>query len=526
MGNQTGLRFHEYLDYLKNDPDTRVVLLHIEEVKDGKNFLKAARELVKKKPLVVLKVGQTKAGERAVMSHTGSLAGRYEVYKAAFKQLGIVAASDVSDLVDFGGTLAELPPLKGKNMVILTDGGGHAALASDALEKAGLELPILSSKTQRELREVLLPQSQTGNPVDFAGAAEYDLWTYTRVAEIVLQDKDVDGFLITGGLFGIYSAAFGDQLKNLEVEVTQKLCEIAAKYNKPVIMHHLPVPENDAIRTLKKGGIPVYTKVDTAVRCMAALAEYGAYLNKLKARETEPVSMVLTKPKVTQIIRQARSAGRASLFESEAKDILGEYGIAVPKFKLAKSKVEVIKFANEIGYPVAAKIVSPQIVHKSDAGGVKLDLKDDNEVGRAYDQIIKNAQAYDRDANLEGVLISSMEKKGVEVIVGMTRDRQFGPVIMFGLGGIFVEVLKDVAFRIAPLNKNDAFEMIREIKGYPILEGIRGEAPSDTDAIVDIIMRVSSLVNANEDISELDLNPVFVFNNGASVVDARMILSK
>jgi len=526
MGNQTGLRFHEYLEYLKDDPDTRVVLLHIEEVKDGKNFLKAARELVKKKPLVVLKVGQTKAGERAVMSHTGSLAGRYEVYQAAFKQLGVVAASDVSDLVDFGGTLAELPPLKGKNIVILTDGGGHAALASDALEKVGLELPVLAGETQHKLREVLLPQSQTGNPVDFAGAAEYDLWSYTRVAEIVLQDKDVDGFLITGGLFGIYSAAFGEQLKNLEVEVTQKLCEIAAKYKKPVIMHHLPVPENDAIRTLKRGGIPVYTKVDTAVKCMAALAEYGSYLGKIKARETEPVSTVLKKPKAAQIIEAARSAGRASLLETEAKEILKEYGIPVPAFGLAKSKQEAVKLADKIGYPLAAKIVSPQIAHKSDAGGVKLNLKDGDETGRAYDEIMKNAEAYDKSAQIEGVLISPMEKKGVEVIVGMTRDRQFGPAIMFGLGGIFVEVLKDVAFRIAPLSKGDAYEMVKEIKGYPVLEGIRGESPSDIDAIVDIIMKVSSLVSANDTISELDLNPVFVFKDGASVVDARMILGK
>lgn len=524
MGNQTDIRFHEYLEYLKDDAATKVVLLHIEGVKDGKRFLEAARAVLKKKPIVVLKVGQTRAGERAVMSHTGSLAGRYEIYEAAFRQAGIIKASDVSDLVDFGGTLAKLPPLKRKRVVILTDGGGHAAMACDAAEKFGLEIPILSRETQSKLREVLLPQSGTVNPVDFAGAAEYDLWSYTRVADIVLQDDDIDGFLITGALFGIYSAAFGEQLKNLEVEVTQKLCEIAAKYKKPVIMHHLPVPENDAIRALRSGGIPVYTRVETAVRCMVALADYGSYLEKVKTKEVEPVSLVSPKPKVGQIIEKAKAAGQSSLLETEAKEILKEHAIPVPVFRLAKSKQEAIKLAGEMGYPVVAKIVSSQIIHKSDAGGVKLNLKDGDETGRAYEEIIKNARAYDKGAQIEGVLISPMEKKGVEVIVGMTRDRQFGPVIMFGLGGIFVEVLKDVSFRIAPLSKGDAYEMVREIKGYPVLEGIRGEEPSDIEAIVDIIMKVSSLVNANEAISELDLNPVFVFKDGASVVDARVIL--
>ena len=526
MGNQTDIRFHEYLDYLKDDEDTKVVLLHIEEVKEGKRFLKAAKEVVKKKPIVALKVGQTTAGERAVMSHTGSLAGRYEVYQAAFKQVGIITASDVNDLVDFGGTLAQLPPLRGRRVVILTDGGGHAALACDAAEKSGLEVPILSSETQSKLREVLLPQSGTVNPVDFAGAAEYDLWSYTRVADIVLQDNDIDGFLITCAIFGIYSEAFGEQLKNLELEVTQKLCEIAAKYKKPVIMHNLPVPENDAIQTLKSGGIPVYTKVETAVRCMAALAEYGSYLETMKAKEAELPSLVSKKPKAGQIIEKAKTAKRYSLLETEAKEILKEYGIPVTKFGLAKNKQEAVKFAEEVGYPAAAKIVSPQIVHKSDANGVKLNLKDVSEIEKAFDEIIKNARAYNKYAQIEGVLISPMETKGLEVIVGMMRDRQFGPVIMFGLGGIFVEVLKDVSFRITPVSRSDAYEMVRQIKGYPILGGIRGEEPSDIEAIVDIIMKVSSLVSANEKISELDLNPVFVFKKGASVVDARIILGK
>ncbi|GAJ08176.1 unnamed protein product, partial [marine sediment metagenome] len=230
--------------------------------------------------------------------------------------------------------------------------------------------------------------------------------------------------------------------------------------------------------------------------------------------------------KVAQIIERAKARGQSSLIETEAKEILKEYGIPVPEFRLARGKQEATKLAEEIGYPVAAKIVSPQIIHKSDAGGVKLNLKDEDEVGKAFDEIINSAKAYNKEAQIDGVLLSPMEKKGVEVIIGMTRDAQFGPVIMFGLGGIFVEVLKDVSFRVVPLTKGDAYEMVKQIKGYPILEGIRGEEPSNIEAIVDIIMKVSRLASENEAISELDLNPVFIFKDGASVVDARMILSK
>lgn len=527
MGNQTDILFHEYLKYVKDEADTQVVLLHIEEVKDGKRFLEAVRETVKKKPVVALKVGETKAGERAVKSHTGALAGRFAVYDAAFRQSGIIKASDCSDLVDFGDALVKLPPIKRNRVVVLTDGGGHGAMACDAAEKFGLEVPILSSETQNKLRAALLPQSGTVNPVDFAGAAENDLWSYTRATEIILQDDEVDGLLIIGALFGIYSAHWGPELKRLEIDVTRRLCELVAKYKKPIIMHCLlPVREVAALKTLRSGGIPVYTRVETAVRCMVALADYGSYLEKIKTEGVEPPSLISRKPKVEQIIERAKAMGRSSLLETEAKEILKEYRIPVPEFRLARSKQEATRLAGEIGYPVTAKVVSPQIIHKSDAGGVKLNLKAGDEVGGAFDDIIKSAKAYNKQAQIEGVLLSPMEKKGVEVIIGMTRDPQFGPVIMFGLGGIFVEVLKDVSFRIVPLSKGDAYEMVKQIKGYPILEGVRGEEASDVEAIVDIIMKVSTLAGENEAINELDLNPVFVFKDGASVVDVRMILSK
>jgi acetyltransferase len=525
MGNQVGIGFDEYLKYLADDPTTKVVLLHIEAVKDGHKFMEAARKVVKNKPVVALKVGETEAGARAIMSHTASLAGNFQIYQAAFKQLGIVPCSDIADLVDLGGTLAQLPPLKDRRIAVLTDGGGHGALASDALERAGFKMPVISQDTQQKLRAVLMPQSQVGNPVDFAGAAEYDLWRYVQVTDIILNDKDIDGFLIVGALFGLYSEMFGPELKDLELNVTRELCKLAKKYAKPVIMHNMPVGDNEPLKILREGGIPIYYKVETAVRCMAALAEYGAYLEKAKAMEGDKPAPAVKKPKANQIIEKAKAAGRNTLLESEAKEILKEYGLPVGDFRLAKTKQEAVTFANELGFPVAAKIVSPQIVHKSDAGGVKLNLKDASEVENAFDEITNNAKAYNKDAEIQGVLLSPMEKKGIEVIIGMTRDRLFGPTVMFGLGGIFVEVLKDVSFRIVPLSKADAYEMVKEIKGYPILKGVRGTDPGDIEAIVDLILKISSLAAANEAINELDLNPVFVFKKGASIVDARMILA-
>ncbi len=233
----------------------------------------------------------------------------------------------------------------------------------------------------------------------------------------------------------------------------------------------------------------------------------------------------MPKKRVGQIIEQVRATGRPNLLETEATEILREYGIPVTESRLAKDRENAVILAQNVGQPVVAKVVSPQIIHKTDAGCVRLDLKDGDEVKRAFDEILKNARGYDEKAQIEGVLICPMEAKGTEVIIGMTRDPQFGPVIMFGLGGIFVEVLKDVSFRVIPLSKTDAYEMVKEIKGYPILEGVRGELPKDIDAIVDIILKVAALVSENDAIKELDLNPVFVYEKGATVVDARMILS-
>jgi len=342
-----------------------------------------------------------------------------------------------------------------------------------------------------------------------------------------MEDDQVDAVLVTGLLGGL-AEILNACPPAAEEQTCQELVNLVSRYKKPLFVHSCFGKETTkSLDILRSSQVPVFESSERSAMCLGMLMKYASDKRKtMEMKIPQGVEPPRSITKVAQIIERAKAGGQSSLIETEAKEILKEYGIPVPEFRLARGKQEATRLAEEIGYPVAAKIVSPQIIHKSDAGGVKLNLKDEDEVGKAFDEIINSAKAYNKEAQIDGVLLSPMEKKGVEVIIGMTRDAQFGPVIMFGLGGIFVEVLKDVSFRVVPLTKGDAYEMVKQIKGYPILEGVRGEEPSDIEAIVDIIMKVSRLASEDEAISELDLNPVFIFRDGASVVDARMILSK
>ncbi len=527
VGNQSDLSIPEFLDYLKDDPDTEVILLYIEglQEKGGEQLARIAKEVTRIKPIVVLKTGVTKAGSRGALSHTGSLAGEDRIYDAAFKQVGMIRVTTSHELINVGEALLKAPIMRGNKFGVLTDGGSHSAMGCDAASKYGLQLPFLSEETQERLRDILLPQSIRWNPVDFAGAADADLRVFPRAAELMLQDDNVDGLLIAGAVFGGYSAWFG---AGAEEEVADLLVDLPTKYGKPVVLHnYFGVEDSLAVQIMSKGGIPVYPIVEDAARCLAALAEYGLYLERTK-RVTGSIGLESNIPKSTRVdqIVKGIAAARGSLLETEAKEVLREYDIPVTDFKMATNRDEAVSIARGFQYPVAAKVVSAQIVHKTDAGGIKLGLKADEEVSKAFDDIIENVKKYDKDAQIEGIMISPMEREGAEVIVGATRDPHFGPVIMFGLGGVFVEILEDVAFRIVPLERRDAYEMIREVKGYPVLEGVRGQKGKDIDALADIILKVSNLVMENEVVRELDLNPILVFERGASVVDARMILSR
>ncbi len=532
FGNQLDIRFYEYLDYVKDDRDTRVILLYMEglykdSAKDGREFLRAAKEASKNKPIVAIKVGDSAAGIRAAASHTGSLAGSNRIYAAAFRQAGIIKVAGSSELLDVGEALAKCPPLKDNRIAILTDGGGHGTMGADAAEKYGLEIPVLSKETQEKLKGILPPQASTKNPVDFAGGAEADLWNFVRCSETLLQDSDVDGLLIVGQ-YGGYALDLAAEFTKLEEDVAVAIAELPGKYNKPIIMHTLFQPAKPkSLQILSDGGIPVYPVVETAIRCMGALREYASYREKLGDEKKEkPISLPADRAsKVKEIIGKVKSSGRVNLVEPEAREILRGYGLPISDFTLANSEGKAVEAAERLGYPVAMKLVSPDIIHKSDAGGVKLNIGGKDKVVKAFTEIVANARAYNKAAEVYGVIVTPMEDEGIETIIGMTNDQTFGPTIMFGLGGIFVEVLKDVSFRVAPLTRRDAYDMVKEIKGFPILKGVRGRKPGDVDTLVDIILRVSALVTENPEIGELDLNPVFAFEKGASVVDARIILA-
>jgi acetyl coenzyme A synthetase (ADP forming)-like protein len=523
FGNQIDITLDEYLYYIKDDSDTKAILLYLEGLRDGKRFMKVAKEVSKSKPLVAIKIGTSAAGIRSAASHTGALAGSNEVYDGAFKQVGIIRVDTSDELLDIGETMAKCPLPKGNRIAILSDGGGHATMAADATEKYGLSLPVLSAETQDNLAKVI-PEGaihSLKNPVDFA--SEADLWLFSMCTEVLLQCEEIDGVVIAGG-FGGTVITFPAMVK-IEEEIAPEIAKLVKKYNKPIIAHSMFYDyKPKALDILSRHGVPVYSAVEMAVKCMSSLAQYKRFLDNVAEEEKE--NAVILSPnrvsRVKEIIGEVKDAGRVNLVETEAREILKAYGLPMSDFELAKSRHEAVQIAGTLGCPIAMKIVSPDILHKSDAGGVKLNVE--NNVAKAFDEIMNNARAYKKEAELYGVLITPMAAKGVEVIIGMTNEHGFGPTIMFGLGGIFVEVLKDVSFRVAPLTKRDAYEMIKDIKGFPILKGVRGQKPADTTALADMIVKVSVLVTENPEIGELDLNPVFVFERGSSVVDARMTL--
>jgi len=531
-GNQIDILTHEYLDYIKDDPDTKVILLYIEglynnSVEDGRKFLRIAKATSKRKPLVAIKIGSSSAGVRAAVSHTGSIAGSNEVYDAAFKQAGIIRVANSCELLDVGEALAKCPLPKGNRIAILTDGGGHGTMGCDAAERYGMVVPVLSMETQDKLRDFLPAQASTKNPVDFAGGAEADLWSFVRCSEALLQDKDIDGLVIVGQ-YGGYGIDLASEFCELEENISVAITELVKKYNKPVINHTMYEPDKPKpLQILRQNGVPVYPVVETAMRCMGALVEYKSFLDKMEAEENdEAISLPSDRiSKAETIIESVKSDGRKSLVETEAREVLKGYSIPMSDFSLAESEDGAVRIADGMGYPVAMKIVSPDILHKSDADGVKLNMKNRDDVIRGFTEIINSARSYNKKAEIYGVMITPMEDKGIETIIGMTTDETFGPTIMFGLGGIFVEVLKDVCFKVAPLTKADAYEMIKGIKGFPILKGVRGQKPGDIDALADVIMKVSTLVMEHPEIREIDLNPVFAFEDSASVVDARIILN-
>jgi acetyltransferase len=510
VGNEADIKFHEYLEFFRQDPDTRAILMYVEGMRNGRDFLQQAQKTTLEKPIILLKSGRSATGKRSAGSHTGALAGISEVAKGAFKRAGIVVIENSDELFPAAETLSSLPPIKNNKIAILADGGGHATIAADLLSDLGVELPELSEKTRARLQKILPAAASVPNPVDVAGGTDADPSVFADCAEIILRDPDVGGLLIVG-LFGGYGIRFAESLALMEEDAAHRMGKLVKKRNKPIVLHSLYNSEKPhALDLLRYYNIPVYDSLDISAKCIAVLAEYGNYLRGYHGKISFEMNWkAKTKPEGEKIIKEALQDGRYALLEHEAKKLFEIHGAPVPQDCLVQSAEEAVQCALDLGTDVAMKIVSPDILHKSDAGGVRIKLASEKEIRSAYREIMKNSKKYD---------------EGVEVIIGTKIDDQFGPIIMYGLGGVMVEILKDVAFRVLPLSPTDARKMIEETKSYPILDGARGTPALDKKALRKLLMLCSDIVESYPQIAEMDLNPVIVHEKGISVVDARIIL--
>ncbi|MFC1863756.1 acetate--CoA ligase family protein [Thermodesulfobacteriota bacterium] len=527
VGNEVDIKFDEYLEFFTQDPKTKCILMYVEGLRDGRKFLQQAYTTTEKKPIVLLKSGRSERGSKSAGSHTGALAGISEVSKTAFDRAGIITVENADELFPVAETLSSLPPIKNNRIAILADGGGHATIASDLLSDYGVKIPTLMRKTQAVLRELLPPNAALQNPIDLAGGADADPAVFADCAEAILSDEKIGGLLIVG-LFGGYGIRFSEKLKFIEEDAAHRMGKLVKKTGKPIIFHSLyNFAKSHSLELLRYYDIPVYDSLDIACKCIAELCNYGHKLVKPERRASFVFHWRKNEKKEgIEIIEGALKEGRRALLEHEGKALLEMHNAPVTVDRLACNGDEAVRIAKAVGGEVALKIVSPQIMHKSDAKGVKLHLREPEEIRESFDKIVENAMEYQKDAEIKGCIVSPMAGDGVEIIIGTKIDAQFGPVIMFGIGGILVEVVKDVSFRVLPISRKAPQKMIKEIKSYPILKGVRGRPPVDRKAICDLLLKVSEIIEAYPMIQEMDLNPVIVHEKGLTIVDVRILLKK
>jgi acetyltransferase len=523
-GNQTDIGFNDYLRYLGEDPHTRVATFYVEGFRDGQRFLEAAREISAVKPVVVYKSGSTEQGRKAASSHTGALAGSYAMTVDLLRQVGVSVVRHSNEILPVAEGLGLLQQARGRRVAVISDGGGQATIASDRLIEAGLELAELGEATKKRLAAILLPQASLVNPVDVAGSSDAHPALLADCMEIVADDPNVDAVFLVG-MFGGYHIRFAEDLLGGEMRGAESMIELARRCGKPVVIYSLYGPiKPPALRRLHEAGLPVYTSIEYAVRVLAVLAERGLYLQD--AADQTPRPAVVPGDDTLAIFATAQAEGR-NLFEHEAKALLRVHGVEVAPEVLIHHVDELAAVAARFGdQALVMKVISKDILHKSDAGGVKLNLRGEAALRTAFDQIIGACQAYNPAADIKGVLVTPMAGKGVEIIIGVSRDPIFGPVMMFGLGGIFVEILEDVAFRAIPLSRHAARSMVGQIRARRILDGARGEPPVDREALVDLLLKVSSIVAAYPQLAELDLNPVIAYADGYAIADARIIVNQ
>ncbi len=524
LGNEADVNETDVIRFLADDNSSKVLTLYLEDVKGGAEFMPALAAAAAKKPVIALKTGRTGSGQAATASHTGALAGAHAAFRAACRQAGALEVESIQALFDAALAFAYQPLPAGNRIAIVTNAGGPAALAADTLESVGLRLARSSAETQATLRPVVAADAQLGGPVDLLGGA--DERGYRAAMDAVLADPNCDGAL----------AVLVPQVLVNPVAVVEAFGAAAvaqAEPRKPVVACLMgDVSLTGALAKAHALRIPAYTFPEDAVRAMGALRQRRAFEERFAAREFSPealnaerASRARGRRKAQDILTFAHAAGKTALDAAEALPLLEAYGIRTAQSALAVDPNDAVSFADSVGYPIALKIASPDILHKSDIGGVIVGAQDEAAVREGFEAILQRAKAAHPDARIRGVQVQEMIHGGQEVIIGIKRDPTFGPLVMFGLGGIYVEALADVSFRIAPLTEHDAEAMIDEVRSAKLLSGLRGARPADRAALVDAIVRIGRLAADHDEIVELDVNPLLALPEGAVAVDARVILA-
>ncbi|MGB5158703.1 acetate--CoA ligase family protein [Desulfobacterium sp. N47] len=528
IGNKADVDELDLLKYLHKDLDTEVIMIYLEELRRGPEFIEDVKKItlgnIKPTPIIAIKSGRTGAGALAAASHTGALAGTEAVYDAIFQQSGIIRVDSIHELFDFASAFAsrnenEQGKLRrkvpaGNRVAIVTNAGGPGIVATDMTVSSGLKLAEFSEETIEVLASHLPATANIHNPVDVVGDAAQD--RYENALSAVTRDEGVDGALVI----------LTPQSMTNALGTAEAIARIARRSNKPILCCFMGIFDVSAgVKYLQEHGIPVFKFPENAAKALGALYKYSTMMNR---QELAPYTLQHDKKRAEEIIARCIDEGKYKLGELESGELLECYGFKTLTSGLAKTKDEAAQISDSLTFPVAMKIVSPDILHKTDAGGVVLEINSKNDVLKTFDEIMNKALEFDGKAEIKGILIQQMAKKGAEVILGMNRYPVFGPLLMVGLGGIFVELFQDVVFALAPVERNEARRTIRQIKGFKLFKGFRGRPVCDLEALNKLLVSLSAMSINHEEIMEMDINPILLHEEGlgATVADCRIILRK
>jgi len=519
-GNEVDLHSLELMEYMMEDDSTNLLVAYLEGIKDGDTFKRVSRRgLELGKPIVALKVGRTDVGQKAASSHTASLTGSDDVFDAFFRQNGIIRVDDIEDIIDIAGLFNNIPLPEGKGLGIVTTSGGAGILAADTAVAMGLAVPELDEATRAKIGTVIPDYGSAMNPVDVTAQVINDPKGFMKVLDAMLDSDNIDGLVV---VITMIAGTAGERL-------ARDITDISQRAQKPIAICWTAGDRlmDNCFAILRKGEVPYFKSPVRCVKALGVLMNYGYFRGRWQQRdEVEAGVSASAKTRSAEPAREFLSRCDHRLTEHQGKQLLAQFDIPVTQEQVARTEAEALEIAGRLGFPLAVKVDSPDIMHKTEAGALRLFINSNEELVQAFNEVMENSRKYAPDARINGALVQEMVEKGTEVIVGINNDPQFGPVVVFGLGGIFVEVLKDISMRVAPFNHAQAMDMIKEIKGYGVLAGARGQAPADIEALADVLVKVSRMAETMKDeIKELDINPLLVLpqGKGVKVADALVI---